>query len=43
MRLITTSLLVLSFSLTACANRTNHSPRPSISDEEKAAIEKPIK
>jgi hypothetical protein len=42
MRLITTSLVVLSFTLTACANRTNHSPRPSISDEEKAAIEKPI-
>jgi hypothetical protein len=42
MRIVTVSLLVLSISLTACFNRTNNSPRPSISDEERASLEKPI-
>ncbi len=42
MKAASTSLLILTLALTACMQRQNISPRPSISDDAKAKMNKPV-
>jgi|694.fasta_scaffold02391_6 hypothetical protein len=42
MKAASTSLLILTLVLTACMQRQNISPRPSISDDAKAKMNKPV-
>ncbi len=42
MRFLTVPLVVLAIVSSACAHRKNHSPMPSVSDVEKASLQKPV-
>lgn len=42
MRIVAITLLSLSVAFSACMHRENNSPRPSITEEEKASLEKPV-
>ena len=42
MRAVTAPLFAVAILLSACGHRKNHSPLPSVSDVEKASLQKPV-